>query len=142
MKTAYTASVSPSCVLTASFNSVKGNSVASVNIANLGLSTVNYPTGSQAPNADNQVIFKNVPVSWWIDGLNAGNIQYRPVSGLVNWAFIDSLKNEIHIAKEITDVIIPGRTERAEIIDNNAFNTKIKMLDNNVMLLTKMITVA
>jgi len=139
MKTTYTASLSPSCVLDASFNSVKGNSVDVVDVANLGFSTLNYPTGSQAPNADNQVIFKNVPVSWWIDGLNAGNIQYRPVSSLVNWGFVDSLKNEIHISKEITDVIIPGRTEKVEMIDNSPFNTNIKMVDNNVMLLTKMV---
>jgi hypothetical protein len=139
MKITYTASLSPSCVLGASFNSVKGDSVVGVNVANLGFSTVNYPTGSQAPNAENQVIFKNVPVSWWMDGLNAGNIQYRPVSGLVNWTFIDSQKNEIHIAKEITDVIIPGRTEKVEMIDNTPFNTKVKMLDNNVMLLTKVV---
>lgn len=139
MQTTYTAALSPSCTLDASFNSVKGESVVPVDI---GFSTVNYPTGSQAPNAENQVIFKNVPVSWWIDGLNAGNIQYRPVSGLVNWAFIDSAKNEIHIAKEITDVMIPGRTAKMEMIDNTHLNTKIIMVDNNVMLLTKFVRMA
>ena len=140
MTSTYTAALSPSCTLTASFNSVKGYPVVPVNVANL--SPVNYPTGSQAPNAENQVIFKNLAVSWWIDGMNAGNIQYRPVSGLVNWAFIDSAKNEIHMAKEITDIMIPNRTQKMEMIDNNPLNTKITMVDNNVMLLTKFVRMA
>ena len=142
MKTTYTAAISPSCTLDASFNSVKGEAVVPIDVANLGFSTANYPTGSQAPNSENQVIFKNVPISWWIDGLNNGNIQYRPVSSLVNWAFVDSAENNIHIAKEITDVIIPGRTEKVEMIDNTRLNTKIIMVDNNVMLLSKMIVMA
>lgn len=86
------------------------------------LSTVNYPTaGSSLPNATNQQVFMNQPLSWWVEGLNAGTIQYTPVSGDVNWAYTAGAKDAsgnfvasgspIHIGTSITNSLIPNRTK-------------------------------
>ena len=129
----YTVTLSPSCSLTASYNSIKGLPVSHADVAQL--STTNYPAGSTVANSANQAIFMNLPVSWWIDSFNSSSIQYRPVSGDVNWAFIDANMNEYHISREITDVMIPNRTDTA-IHGATPMDMTVTFKDNNVLLLT------
>jgi hypothetical protein len=83
------------------------------------LSADNYPDdripltdayGCSVPNPANQVIFKNQPVSWWIAGITAGSIVYTPVSNTVNWSYTNG-GNLYHIIIEISNLIIPDRTE-------------------------------
>ena len=84
--------------------------------ANLSsLSTVNYPVANDSkPNAANQVVFKNQPLSWWLASLNSGAVKYSPVSNDVNWAFIDTNKKAIHISIEISNLLIPNKTAKVE----------------------------
>jgi hypothetical protein len=75
------------------------------------LSTNNYPsTGDSNPNADNQLVFKNQPLSWWLASLNSGDVKYTPVSNNVNWAYYDSNKNAYHISIEVSNLLIPNKT--------------------------------
>lgn len=79
------------------------------------LSSVNYPVnGDDTPNSDNQLVFKNQPLSWWLASLNSRAVKYAPVSNNVNWAFVDSKKNEIHISIEISNLLIPNKTKSVE----------------------------
>jgi hypothetical protein len=62
------------------------------------------------PNSQNQKILMDKPMSWWLENLNSGAIHYFPFTNLVNWAYtVDG--NEIHIDREISDLIIPNETE-------------------------------
>jgi len=75
------------------------------------LSTNNYPTtGDSNANADNQLVFKNQPLSWWLTSLNSGAVKYTPVSNNVNWAYYDSNNNVYHISIEISNLLIPNKT--------------------------------
>jgi len=109
------------------------------------LSTDNYPAdriplkdinGYDLPNPANQNIFKNQPVSWWIDQINAGNIKYTPVSNTVNWAFVDSDSNAIHMNVSISSYMIPNRTGNVDR-DQTTQITKITLQDNGVLNLTQ-----
>jgi hypothetical protein len=74
------------------------------------LSTVNYPVaGEVAPNAANQLVFKNQPLSWWLASLNSGAVKYTPYSNEVNWSF-----NDVHISIEISNLLIPNKTASVE----------------------------
>lgn len=55
------------------------------------------------PNPQNQKIFMNQPMSWWVENLNSDAIHYFPFTNHVNWTY-----NETHIDKEISDLIIPN----------------------------------
>lgn len=105
MNAKYEASVSPSALADACFQSVKGLDVTPVDAANL------VADSSAVPYEANQEIFKNLSLAWWVQGLNTGTVQYRPVSNEVNWAFVNSEGKDVNIAREITDVIIPNRTD-------------------------------
>ena len=59
------------------------------------------------PNSQNQLIFMNQPVSWWLENLNSGAIYYFPFTNHVNWAY-KKVSAEIHIDVEITNLIIPN----------------------------------
>jgi hypothetical protein len=59
------------------------------------------------PNSQNQLIFMNQPMSWWLENLNSGGIYYFPYTNHVNWAY-NKASAEIHIDREITDLIIPN----------------------------------
>jgi hypothetical protein len=59
------------------------------------------------PNPQNQKILMNQPMSWWVENLNSGAIHYFPFTNLVNWAYKVG-ENEIHIDREISDLIIPN----------------------------------
>ena len=127
--TTYTAAISPASVPTACFNSVEKLPVAAADAAEL-------VADSSSPALEaNQVIFKNLPFSWWIASFNDDAVQYRPVSGAVNWAFVKG-GEDVHIAKEITDVVIPNRTETVTR-DEKERMTTIVMKDNDCLLLTK-----
>ena len=62
------------------------------------------------PNPQNQKILMNQPMSWWVETLNSGAIHYYPFTNLVNWAYKVG-ENEIHIEREVSDLIIPNETE-------------------------------
>jgi hypothetical protein len=75
------------------------------------LSTNNYTdSGVSTPNSENQLVFKNQPLSWWLTSLNSGAVKYTPVSNNVNWAYYDSNNNVYHISIEISNLLIPNRT--------------------------------
>ena len=130
MNAKYEASVSPSALANACFQSVKGLDVTVVNAANL------VADSSAVPNEANQEIFKNLSLAWWVQGLNAGTVQYRPVSNEVNWAFVNSEGKDVNIAKEITDVIIPNRTASV-IRDADTKTMRWTLEDNGCLAMTR-----
>ena len=130
MNAKYEASVSPSALADACFQSVKGLDVTVVNVTNL------VADSSAVPNEANQEIFKNLSLAWWVQGLNAGTVQYRPVSNEVNWAFVNSDGKDVNIAKEITDVIIPNRTASV-IRDAETKTMRWTLEDNGCLLMTR-----
>lgn len=130
MNAKYEASVSPSALADACFQSVKGLDVTAVNPANL------VADSSAVPYEANQEIFKNLSLAWWVQGLNAGTVQYRPVSNEVNWAFVNSEGKDVNIAKEITDVIIPNRTASV-IRDADTKTMRWTLEDNGCLLMTR-----
>jgi len=75
------------------------------------LSTTNFVNAGDMPNAANQLIFMNQPLSWWLACLNSGAIQYTPVSSNVNWSYIDSNGNHIYIGMPISNLIIPNQSD-------------------------------
>jgi hypothetical protein len=42
------------------------------------------------PNAANQLIFMNQPMSWWLTNLNSGKVRYMAFSKYVNWVYVPS----------------------------------------------------
>jgi len=131
MNAKYEASVSPSALANASFQSVNGGSVmTAVNPANL------VADSSAVPYQANQEIFKNLSLAWWVQGLNTGTIQYRPVSNEVNWAFVNSDGKDVNIAREITDVIIPNRTASV-IRDAETKTMRWTLEDNGCLAMTR-----
>ena len=79
------------------------------------LSTNNYPvSGSKEPNADNQLVFMNQPLSWWLETLNAGTVKYTPFSNEVNWAYMLDSNTPIHISISISNSLIPNKTQSVE----------------------------
>jgi hypothetical protein len=126
----YEASVSPKGTADATFQSVKGLPVTAVDAKNL------VADNSLVPYQANQVILKNLDASWWVQGLNTGSIQYRPVSNEVNWAFVNADGKDVNIAKEITDVIIPNRTAGV-IRDAETKTMRWTMEDNGCLVMTR-----
>lgn len=100
------------------------------------LLTLIIADSASTPNEGNQLIFKNLPLSWWVSGLNSGNIQYRHVSNYVNWAFVNLDEKDVNISKEITDFIIPNRTKSMtrDLVTNI---TTVIMEDNKCLVLSK-----
>ena len=95
---------------TATLNTLTNTAVSgSADLATL--STNNYDSeGDLTPNAANQLVFRNQTLSWWLESLNSGAVKYTPFSNNVNWAFIDTNQNSIHISIEISDLLIPNKT--------------------------------
>jgi len=87
------------------------------------LSKVNYEVAGSKPNAANQVVFKNQPLSWWVASLNSGAVKYTPFSNDVNWAFIDASNNVIHISIEISNLLIPNRTASVSLNSGSMSST-------------------
>jgi len=75
------------------------------------LSTNNYPVADEkTPNAENQLIFMNQPLSWWVASLNSGAVKYTPYSNFVNWAYVQSPGNLVHIGMPISNLLLPNKT--------------------------------
>ena len=76
------------------------------------LSGLNYSepelVNNSAPNANNQLIFMNQPMGWWIEQLQNGSVEYFPLSNYVNWAYTDVNKVVYHIGRPISDLLIPN----------------------------------
>lgn len=144
MQTTYSCTLSTKNVATATYNTITNSTPDSVNKNISNLSIDNYPSGQNPsrdqngyllPNATNQAIFKNQPLSWWIASLNNNSIQYRPVSNTVNWAFVNSNSKDIHILYDISKIIIPNKTKSVE--KNNETNIVTTTFeDNNCILMT------
>ena len=91
--------------------------IASPPEGNSDLSTLsmnNYPSGDKVPNESNQHVFMNQPLSWWLEELNSGTIQYTPVSSNVNWSYVNASGSTFHIARTVTNIIIPNKTQSVE----------------------------
>jgi hypothetical protein len=125
MNSTYTAALPDSSPATASatYNSVTGE-IASSSSDLAALSAENYPAGNVPlkdaaghlmPNSANQEVFKNQTASWWVSAINAKKVQYRPVSNVVNWAYVTPDGKDIHIRSDITSAVIPHRTASASL---------------------------
>lgn len=66
---------------------------------------------SSKANPDNQLVFMNQPMSWWIDSLKSGAVFYFPYSNFVNWGYKDASSNVYHIDITISDMLIPNKTK-------------------------------
>lgn len=94
-------------------NMLTGKAATSGDLASL--STVNLlSAGDATPNPANQLVFMNQPLSWWLESLNSGKVVYTPVSNLVNWSYVDNNKNNYYISIDISNLLIPNKTERVE----------------------------
>lgn len=76
------------------------------------LSTDNYPSSpvnNSPPNAENQAILMNQPMSWWVQNLNAPvqSVKYLPVSNYVNWGYTSG-SNVYHVGMPISNSLIPN----------------------------------
>jgi len=129
--------------LTATFYSLKGLTPEEGSSLS-GLSADNYPAdrvpltdinGYNMPNPKNQIIFKNQPISWWIDSINSGLIKYTPVSNTVNWSYVDG-ETTYHILFETSSFMIPNRIGS---VDTNQVTgvSSVVLQDNTVMNLTQ-----
>lgn len=79
------------------------------------LSSVNNPIANDPnPNSANQLVFMNQPLSWWVASLNSGAVKYTPISNQVNWSYIDSNKNIIHISIAISNLLFPNKTKSVQ----------------------------
>ena len=80
------------------------------------LSMNNYPTsGDSTPNHENQLVFMNQPLSWWLESLNSGLVKYTPVSNFVNWSYVDpTTKSLVHISMTISNLLIPNKTQKVD----------------------------
>jgi hypothetical protein len=88
------------------------------------------------PNSANQEIFKNLPLSWWVSSINAGAVQYRPISNTVNWAYVTPESNDIHILYDITSIIIPNKTDTITP-NHDTGETIIVFQDNTCICMTR-----
>jgi hypothetical protein len=80
------------------------------------LSTENYLSGTDEarntePNASNQLIFMNQPMSWWLENLQSSGVYYLPYSNYVNWGYKDASGNVYHIHINVTNLLIPNYTD-------------------------------
>ena len=91
--------------------------------------------GYDLPNPANQVIFKNQPVSWWIEGINAGTIVYTPVSNTVNWSYVVG-ETQYHILFETSSYMIPNRSDRVDR-DPTTKMTTVVLQNNGVFNMTQ-----
>jgi len=80
------------------------------------LSKLNYPAGETndrnlRPNADNQLVFMNQPMSWWVSNLKSESVHYLPYSNFVNWGYKDASGDEYHIDISLSNLLIPNKTK-------------------------------
>lgn len=79
--------------------------VTTLTLADLSIDTDMY----SLPNSNNQDIFMNQPMTWWVQELNSPALQitYTPVSNYVNWSYNVS-SNAYHIGMPISNKLIPN----------------------------------
>jgi hypothetical protein len=144
MQVKYVATPSPSAAATSTYYTLKGETPDAGSASIADLSTDNYPAdrvplkdvnGYDLPNPANQVIFKNQPVSWWIDGINGGSIVYTPVSNTVNWSYVVG-ETQYHMLLEMSSFMIPNRTEKVDR-DPATKMTTVTLQDNGVFNMTQ-----
>lgn len=80
------------------------------------LSKANYESSNTndrnvKPNANNQLVFMNQPMSWWVSNLKTQSIHYLPYSNFVNWGYKDLSGNEYHIEITLSNLLIPNKTK-------------------------------
>ena len=116
----YTGTLSPNADAASTWNTItNATSSGSSNVADLVDDASAYDA--------NQEIFKNQPLSWWLEGMLSGVVFYTPISNTVNWSY-----NSFQIDRALTDVIIPNRTD-SSVRDQNSMTLNLK--DNNCLLL-------
>jgi len=59
----------------------------------------------------NTLVFRNQPLSWWLESLNSGAIKYTPVSNHVNWSYFSPSGQQFHIRIELSNLLIPNRSK-------------------------------
>ena len=98
---------------TRTLNMLTGKPATNSDLGSLSIENL-LVAGDPTPNPTNQAIFMNQPLSWWVESLNSGTVVYSPVSNLVNWSYINNNKKMIYISIDISNLLIPNRTERVE----------------------------
>lgn len=100
------------------------------------LSTNNYSAPNKSsPNSDNQLIFMNQPMMWWVESLNTpASVAYAPVSNYVNWAYTANSKI-YHIGTPISDYLIPNS------IASSIVNHEAKVMTNTYVMKFGMVKV-
>lgn len=146
MNSTYTASLPDGAAADATYNTVTGGIPGpSSDLATL--SAENYPAGNVPlkdnaghlmPNSANQEVFKNQPASWWVSAINAKQVQYRPVSNTVNWAYVTPDAKDIHIRSDITSAVIPHRNSSASM--DSATGTRVIVFTPTVYMALSSVT--
>jgi len=71
---------------------------------------------------DNTLVFKNQPLSWWLESLNSGAVKYTPISNDVNWSYFSPSGQQFHIRIELSNLLIPNRSKSSSrSTDNSSF---------------------
>jgi hypothetical protein len=144
MEITYTATPS-TAALTETYYTLKKQTPDAGSSSLADLSTDNYPAdrvpltdaqGYNLPNPANQVIFKNQPVSWWIEGINSGSIVYTPVSNTVNWSYTNGT-TQYHMVIDLSLFMIPNRTGSVNR-DPTTMKTTVTLQDNGVLNMSQL----
>ena len=85
-------------------------SLSSLNYNGIQPNASNPNMSPVKPNAHNQLVFMNQPMSWWLANLNSGVVHYLPYSNHVNWGYKTASGNVVHIDMKISDLLIPNRS--------------------------------
>lgn len=81
------------------------------NTGSSDLKTLSTVSDINAPNKNNQLVFMNQPLSWWVSSLKSGAVYYTPYSNNVNWSYKDPSGSLYHIDISISDLVIPNKTQ-------------------------------
>ena len=75
----------------------------------------------------NTLVFKNQPLSWWLESLNSGAVKYTPISNDVNWSYFTPSGQQFHIRIELSNLLIPNRTKSStRSSDNSSFTVSFE----------------
>jgi hypothetical protein len=70
----------------------------------------------------NTLVFRNQPLSWWLESLNNGAVKYTPISNDVNWSYFTPSGQQFHIRIELSNLLIPNRSKSStRSSDNSSF---------------------
>jgi len=136
MNSSYTATLSSAASEDFTFNTITGGTPGPVTDPSF-LSTDNYPdTSNSSPNPENQEIFKNLPLSWWISSINAGILKIKSINPNVKWVYVTPTSDDIHIISTITSIIIPEKIITSSTNNETGEITSI-LNDNNYLCMTR-----